>query len=283
MGLGRPREALGHPALLQPTSSRAFSPRRRQGSPRPDRPGVFSPIPTSINPSFSSQPAKRVTAPQPINDPSRPDRQKVRAMLANERADRHGGGGCENPIEKLSGPKKVRKRSCFSHRRCALPPTRAFSLIALPRLVNKWQEGTSLSPIGRLCCLTGIQFSQLLPVRTPPIPSLAKWRRQLPPRLLLRSPQCRARRRRHPPHRWETLPPPPRHRRPPPRHRHPRPRRCRPRSRAPSPAAAWCGCTRLCSPPSWTASSGATKARRGSSGRCWVRAAALPRPPLTWG
>uniref|UniRef100_A0A8C0BS63 Eukaryotic translation initiation factor 3 subunit F n=1 Tax=Buteo japonicus TaxID=224669 RepID=A0A8C0BS63_9AVES len=95
-------------------------------------------------------------------------------MSANERADRHGGGGCENPIEKLSGPKRVLKRLCFSHRRCALPPTRAFSLMALPRLVNKWQEGTFLSPIGRLHCLTGIQFSQLLPVRTFPPPLSCK-------------------------------------------------------------------------------------------------------------
>lgn len=99
---------------------------------------------------------------------SRSDRQELKAAPANERADGHGGGACEDPMEELPGPERVGTKLSCSHRRRALPQSERGPTIALSGLVNGWQAGLSFlfSPIGRRRSVIGVPISQLSWVRS---------------------------------------------------------------------------------------------------------------------
>lgn len=62
-------------AYLQQDPRPQTPPGRPAAEPAGRAPGATQ---TRVNPAFSRQPAGRTTAPQPINRPSRPDRQEVR-------------------------------------------------------------------------------------------------------------------------------------------------------------------------------------------------------------
>lgn len=222
------------------------------------------------------------------------DGRELRPAPPNERAEGQGGGASHGPIKEAAGAHRVGPRPCSS-RSSVLCPNGSTTLTRPRGLAAGSQAALSapVSPIATRRCVTGTPLSQSLSHRPSYPLSLAKWRLRHPlrPRRLPSPPRLPARRRRPPqppqprppPPRLPPPPPPPRPRpqpQPQPQRRRPSPsppRRCPQRCRARSPAGAWCGCTRWCSPPSWTASSGATRARRGSSARCWVSAAGTGR------